>query len=136
MDLQDRLDRTHDGLATTSDAVYQSIRELAHFASDLRFLPAPALYRALGENKAALWAYADAVQYLSAALMRSLDQPGLTITDSDVATGQDCDPAASLHGAQANLERVEALLREAGNSMETAQGCISGQGYEVDKNST
>lgn len=131
MDIYDRLDRIDDNLQQGTESAYESCRELAHLASELPFVPAPALYRALGEHKMTLWAFRDAIQYLSAALERSHDQSELRITDSDFTTGESRDPKTSVRDAMTYLERAAGLLSEAGQALDSAQSSIAGQGYEV-----
>lgn len=131
MDIQDRLDHIDKSLEEASNNVGSSIQDLAHLASELPFLPAPTLYRVLGEHKMALWADRDAIRYLGAALQRSHLQPELRITDSDFITGEAREPKTSIRDAMAELERAARLLTEAGEALEAAQSNISGQGYDL-----
>lgn len=110
-------------MAGWPEVTYESLRAINHL-TDHGPIPAPTLYRVLGELKGIGHLLPQALEQLSHGLRASLDA-------YDVYDHRD-DPAASVTNATALLTQAARTAAELGRLLEDAQRAIAEQGYRTD----
>lgn len=100
---------------------YESIRAINHLTNHGAAIPAPVLYRVLGEMKGVGSLMPQALDQLGQGLRSSL-------TQFDVYDHSG-DPATNVARAQGLLEEAAAAARQLGALLEQAQSAIADQGY-------
>lgn len=105
------------------EVAYESIRALNHLTSGAEPMPAPTLYRVLGELKMVGHMLPQAFEQMAGALERSLQ----VFAVYDHAR----EPAASVSEACMLLEEAAQAASRMGQILEQAQSAIAQQGYRT-----
>ncbi len=115
-------DQQRPEVVEQAEWAYEAIRRINHITGGP--LPAPRVYRVLGNLKMVGHSLPQALRQLGAGLLASLDH-------YDVYEDDGRDPAASVATAQDHLQRAAELAAQVGRHLEHAQSAISGQGYRT-----
>lgn len=113
-----------DRLALLADEAAEAVRALNHATIGPAVLPAPDLYRVLGNLAPVGHRLQQLAGQLSAALARSADHYQLTEDD-------DADPAHSIANARDLLTIAASHASRLGELLDEAQAAISRQGYRT-----
>lgn len=103
-----------------ADDAYEAIRAINHLTINARSLPAPLVYRVLGNLKAL--GLSQTLGQLASGLGRSLDT-------HDVHEDDGRDPVQSIATAIDHLTRAAELAAQLSDELAKAQNAISRQGY-------
>ena len=117
-------DGTDDRVIGWPEMAYESVRAINHLTNHGAIVPAPTLYRVLGELKGVGYLLPQALDQLGRGLSASLEQ--LDVTEDDPTR----DPRASVATALSFLDQAAQLARDLGATLEAAQSAIGGQGYK------
>lgn len=114
----------HPGLISIADEAYEAIRAINHITISSSSVPAPVIYRVLGNLKTALGYGAEqALNQLGGRLLESLDD--FDVTEDDGRRS----PTASVAEALDNLRAAARLASSIGSYLSAAQSAIAGQGH-------
>lgn len=105
-----------------ADDAYEAIRAINHLTQHGADLPAPLVYRVLGNLKGVGHILPQALNQLAAGLGRSLET-------HDVYEDDGRDPVQSVATAADHLTLAAELSAQMGDELEKAQSAISGQAY-------
>ena len=108
-----------------ADAIYESVRAINHLTIFNAVIPAPTMYKVLGNLKGASGPMlAQALGQLATGLEKSLDE-------YDVYEDDSRDPAESVATAAEHMRAAAALAEQMGEHLSKAQNAIAGQGYRT-----
>lgn len=114
-------------IEVAAEAAYEAIRSINHFTIFTgNGIPAPVLYRVLGELKTANgYGLNQALDQLAHGLERSL-------ATYDIYEDDGRDPQESVDAAAEALRQAADLANEIGGFLDQAQSAIARQGYRTD----
>lgn len=105
-----------------ADSLYESLRTINHVTLPGSSLPAPIVYRVLGNLKGIEYLLPQGLSQLAAGLGKSLDT-------YDVYEDDGRDPVQSIATVTDHLTRASQLAQQLGAELGRAQSAISRQGY-------
>lgn len=107
------------------------IRALNHLLSNGGYLPAPTLYRMMGDLSSLLHGLDQALPAMGDALARSLDEPSITVYNSDGPDPRETapDPRETVEHARGLLARAAERVGHAAHVVGMAHTVIAVQGY-------
>ena len=117
-------ERTGERVRGWPEEAYESIRAINHLTNTGLSIPAPVVYRVLGDLKMAVGALPQALEQMGDGLKRSLESPTIEVTDSKG------DPRTSVAEARRRFAQATEHLQRARIALEQAQVAINSQGYE------
>lgn len=94
-------------------------------------VPAPHIYRLLGEIRASLAHVEEVARALPDGLRRSLQLTTIQIYDRDPVTGHPREPARQVEIASQQLLTVARHVEAAWDALDTAQAALREQGYNA-----
>lgn len=105
-----------------ANEAYEAAHSLNHVTSPPASLPAPTVYKVLGNLKGLGRDVPLALSHLAAGLQDSLKS-------FEVYEDSGADPKQSVAAASVHLTRAAALAAQLGEELEQAQTAVAGQGY-------
>ena len=126
-----RLDHNEQAIDDYGAQFAAAAQDLARTANGhaCAVIPAPTAWVLLSHVRVGLQHLREALDYLPDGLKRSLKEPAITVTDTDLFTGTARDPETSINQAIVALDALPNTFGDIIANLETAQAAIGAQSW-------